>query len=147
LKTAALMMIVFLFATVTFAQSSAPASTYQPKFKGDPARSDSEAAALGYIRTVLYAEREYKKKHGTYATSLAELVHSGSFTRRMVSTDRGDYKVSFHGDEKKFELRMMPTEITPERRAFYADDTGVIRGDETKAADHDSPSVTGKGAK
>lgn len=141
------MTFIFLFATVGLAQTPAAPSTYQPKFKGDPARSDSEAAALGYLRTVLYAEREYKKKHGDFATSLAGLVHSGSFTRRMVSTDRGDYKVTFHGDGKKFEIRMNPTEILPDRRAFYADDSGVIRGDETKPADHDSPSVTGKGAK
>src|SRR5207248_2842814 len=26
-------------------------ATYQPKFKNDPARSDSEAAALGYLRS------------------------------------------------------------------------------------------------
>jgi hypothetical protein len=146
MKRAALMTLVFIVGTAAWAQTSASSSTYQPKFKGDPARSDSEAAALGYIRTVLYAEREYKKKHGTYATSLAGLVHSGSFTKRMVSTERGDYKVSFHGDSKGFTLRMTPNEITPERRAFFADDTGVIRGDEQKAADHDSPPVSTKGA-
>src|SRR5215813_1758301 len=51
--------------------------TYQPKFHGDPAKSDSEAAALGYMRTVLRAQKLYKKKNDRYATSLAELVHTG----------------------------------------------------------------------
>ena len=147
MRTACLITIALLSATLCWPQGAPSPSTYQPKFKGDPARSDSEAAALGYIRTVLYAERLYKKKHGTYATSLAGLVHSGSFTRRMVATDRGDYKVGFHGDGKGFTLRMTPAEITPEHRAFFADETGIIRADEQKAADHDSPPITGKGSR
>ena len=57
---------------------------YQPKFKGDPARSDSEAAALGYLRTFLRAQKIYKKKNGHYATTLLDLAKTGSFTRRMV---------------------------------------------------------------
>src|ERR1700736_1442514 len=71
------------------AQSSPAASdTYKPKFPGDPARSNSEAAALGYMRTVLRAQREFNKKNDHFATSLAELVHTGSFTKRMVTPDR-----------------------------------------------------------
>ena len=74
-----------------------PATTYQPKFAGDPARSNSEAAALAYMRVVLRAQRQFNKQYGHFATSLAELVHSGSFTKRMVNPDRGDYTVSFEG--------------------------------------------------
>src|ERR1700730_13247594 len=45
------------------AQSSPAASdTYKPKFPGDPARSNSEAAALGYMRTVLLAQRAFNSK-------------------------------------------------------------------------------------
>src|SRR5947209_4915181 len=68
-------------------------TTYEPKFNGDPARSDSEAAALGYMRTVLRAQRQYKKKNGKFAASLSDLVHTGSFTKRMVNPNRGDYSV------------------------------------------------------
>jgi hypothetical protein len=42
--------------------AAAPAP-YQPKFDHDPARSESEAQALGYMRVVLRAQREYKKRH------------------------------------------------------------------------------------
>ena len=37
--------------------AAAAQTPYQPKFKGDPAKSDSEAAALGYMRTVLRAQK------------------------------------------------------------------------------------------
>src|SRR5712692_696051 len=70
-------------------------TNYQPKFKGDPAKSDSEAAALGYMRTVLRAQKQYKKKNDKFAASLADLVHTGSFTKRMVNPNRGDYSVGF----------------------------------------------------
>ena len=76
-------------------------TAYTPKFPGDPARSDSEAAALGYMRTVLRAEKLYKRKNNHFATSLAELVHTGSFTRRMVNPDRGDYTVGFRAHKDK----------------------------------------------
>src|SRR5438067_13456105 len=94
---------VCVILTATFVSAQA---VYQPKFKGDPARSDSEAAALGYMRTFLRAQRIYKKKNGHYATSLLDLAKTGSFTRRMVWTDRGDYTVKFrpHKDKDTFEV-------------------------------------------
>ena len=67
------------------------APAYKPKFAGDPAHSDAEAGTLGYIRTVLNAQKLYKKRHGSYATTLPGLINTGSFTRRMTKTDRGDY--------------------------------------------------------
>ena len=114
---------------------------YQPKFRGDPARSDSEAAALGYMRTVLRAERQYQKKNGHYATSLSDLVHVGSFTRRMVNPERGDYTVSFHSHKDGFELALTPKQLDSHHRSFYAKDDVSIHGDEEKAADETSPLV------
>ena len=116
-------------------------AVYQPKFKGDPARSDSEAAALGYLRTFLRAQRIYKRKNTHYATSLLELAHTGSFTRRMVNTDRGDYTVEFksHKDKDKFEITMVPKQLAANLRSFFADEEGKIRADETKVADESSP--------
>ncbi|MGA9510338.1 MAG: hypothetical protein WBV55_17095, partial [Candidatus Sulfotelmatobacter sp.] len=77
------MLTNFVLAPPLAAQSST--STYQPKFPGDPARSDSEAAALAYMRVVLRAQHRFQKQYGHFATSLNELVHSGSFTKRMVN--------------------------------------------------------------
>jgi hypothetical protein len=118
-----------------------PASTYQPKFKGDPARSDSEAAALAYMRVVIRAQRQFDKQYGHYATSLAELVHSGSFTKRMVNPDRGDYTAGFRGKKDSYVLTMTPKVLDAEHRSFYAEDDGKIHGDEAKAADQSSPMV------
>jgi type II secretory pathway pseudopilin PulG len=116
-------------------------AAYQPKFKGDPARSDSEAAALGYIRTFLRAQRMYKKKNGHYATTLMELAKTGSFTKRMASsTDRGDYTVKFraHKEKDTFEITMVPKQEDSTHRSFFSDEQGKIRVDETKEADESS---------
>jgi len=116
--------------------------TYQPKFPGDPARSESEAQALGYMRVVLRAEREYKKRHDKYADSLPVLAGTGSFTKRMAqSTDRGDYTVGFHPQKDGFVLTMSPKQMDQEHRSFYAEEDGVIHGDDQKAADLSSPKV------
>ena len=124
------------------AQSSPAASdTYKPKFPGDPARSNSEAAALGYMRTVLRAQREFNRKNDHFATALAELVHTGSFTKRMVNTDRGDYTVGFQGKKDSFALTMTPKQLDAQHRSFYAEDDGKIHADEEKPADAKSPVV------
>jgi type II secretory pathway pseudopilin PulG len=113
-------------------------ATYQPKFKGDPARSDSEANALGYMRTVIRAQQQYKKKNDKYASTLSDLVHTGSFTRRMTQTDRGDYTVSFHSRKDGYELTLTPKQVDAEHRSFFAKEDGVIHADEQKAADENS---------
>jgi hypothetical protein len=123
-------------------QTPAPqAPVYQPKFHGDPARSDSEAAALAYMRVVLRAQRRFQKQYDHFATSLAELVHSGSFTKRMVNPDRGDYTATFKGKKDSFVLTMTPKNMDAQHRSFYAEDDGKIHGDETKPADASSPVV------
>jgi hypothetical protein len=118
-----------------------PIITYQPKFPGDPARSDSEAAALAYMRVVIRAQRQFNKQYNHFATSLTELVHSGSFTKRMVNPDRGDYTAGFEGQKDSFVLTMTPKQLDAQHRSFYAEDDGKIHADEEKPADAKSPVV------
>jgi hypothetical protein len=120
----------------------APPAAYQPKFAGDPARSESEAQALGYMRVVLRAQREYKKRHDKYAESLPALAGTGSLTKRMArSTDRGDYSVGFRTHKDGFILTMTPKQMDSEHRSFYAEEDGVIHGDDQKPADLSSPRI------
>jgi hypothetical protein len=127
---------VLLMGTLAVGQSA-----YTPKYKGDPARSSSEAVAIAYMKTALNAQRQYKKKKGKYAASLAALVGHGSFTKRMVATDRGDYKVGFRGKADGFSLTMTPVLMDAEHRAFYVDQRGSIRYEESQAASATSPLV------
>ena len=129
------------------AQTSGPTSaqtsgTYQAKFPGDPARSDSEAQALGYTRVVLRAEREYKKRHDKYTESLEELAGTASFTKRMAhSTDRGDYTASYRIHKDGFVFTMTPKRMDSEHRSFYSEEDYVIHADDQKAADLNSPKI------
>jgi hypothetical protein len=136
------LIVLAAVSAVTVAQT--PAS-YQPKFPGDPAHSEAEAGALGYMRVVLRAQREYKRKHDHYAPTLAALARTGTFTPRMArSTDRGDYTVSFHnkkarsGEGDGFSLAMTPKQFDDQHRAFYAEEDGVIHAEEGKPATADS---------
>jgi hypothetical protein len=126
----------------TAAQSTPqPPSTYTPKFPGDPARSESEANALGYMRTVIRAQKLYNRKNDKFAASLMDLVHTGSFTRRMVNPDRGDYTVDFHSRKDGYELALTPKQLDATHRSFYANEDGFIHADETKPADENSPKI------
>ena len=119
-----------------------PSVTYQPKFPGDPARSESEALALAYMRTLLRAQHEYKKRHNKFADSLEALAGTGSFTKRMAhTTERGDYTATFRPHKDGFVLTMTPKQMDGEHRSFYAEDDGAIHADDQKPADLDSPKV------
>ena len=130
-----------LFSPARLVVAQTPAPDYKPKFAGDPARSDSEAAALGYMRVVLRAQRQFQKQYGHFATSLTELVHSGSFTKRMVDPHRGGYTAGFKGKNDSFILTMTPNQLDAQHRSFYAEDDGKIHADEEKPADANSPLV------
>ncbi len=125
-------------------QSAPPAQTaptYTSKYHGDPARSDSEFAALAYMRVVMRAQMLFNKQYGHYAISLTQLVHTGTFTQRMVNPERGDYTVGFKSKKDNFLLTLTPKLLDAQHRSFYAENDGKIHGDETKAADPDSPVV------
>ena len=142
--------LILTAAISVFAQQSEPAPTtppqaapgaYTPKYKGDPAQSDSEFAALAYMRVVIRAQKQFNKQYGHYATTLNDLVHSGSFTKRMVNPNRGDYTVGFKGKKDSYILTMMPKVLDATHRSFYAEDDGKIHADDAKPADKDSPVV------
>ncbi len=121
---------------------AAAQTAYQPKFPGDPAHSDSEAIALGYMRTVLRAQHTYKVKNGKYADSLADLVHTGT-----IHPPHGQPRSRrLHRQFPSPQGRIRPAAYTqaawtPDHRSFYAKEDGVIHGDEQKAADENSPRV------
>jgi len=155
MKQVLLAVFIFVLAQAAFAQQSEPtpppvpqisapqttAPAYTSKFRGDPARSDAEAEALAYMRVVMRAEVGFNKKYGHYANSLGQLVHSGTFTQRMVNPDRGDYTVGYRGKKDNYILTMTPKALDAQHRSFYADDDGRIHADDTKAADANSPVV------
>lgn len=134
-------IILSLSAASAAAQQTPPPSDqnlapgYTPKYHSDPARSDSEFGALAYMRVVMRAEMLYNKKNGHYTSSLSQLVHTGTFTQRMVNTERGDYTVGFKTKKDNFVLTMTPKNLDAQHRSFYAENDGKIHADEAKAAD------------
>ena len=93
------------------------------------------------MRVVIRAQKQFNKQYNHFAKTLADLVHSGSFTKRMVNPDRGDYTASFKGKDDSYVLTMTPKFLDAQHRSFYAEDDGKIHADETKPADSDSPVV------
>src|SRR5215469_15473503 len=138
-------VVLFAQQTPPAAEPSAPAAaptpSYTPKYRTDPARSDSEFEALAYMRVVMRAEVGFNKHYGHYANSLPQLVHSGTFTQRMVNPDRGDYTVGYRAKKDNYILILTPKALDAEHRSFYTDADGKIHADEAKAADPESPVI------
>ncbi len=148
MKRTALALIFAIALAAPLLSQEAPAATippnaaaYKPKFPGDPALSESEALALGYMRNLIRSQRQFNKHYGHYATTLPELVHSGSFTKRMVDPHQGDYTVSFKGNRDGYVLTMTPHALDATHRSFYAVEDGKIHADESKPADGASPVI------
>lgn len=113
---------------------------YQPKFRGDPAKSEAESQTLGYMRTVVRAEKIYYKRHNEFTSSLLALAGTGSFTKRMAhTTQRGDYTIHYKGKKDGYVLTAIPQQFGSDHRAFYADEDGKIRVEEDKPAGSESP--------
>ena len=110
------------------------ASPQAPQNGPAGANSPAEARALGYLHTIFGSQREYKKKHGAYAKTMAALVGNGSFTRRMATTDRGDYTVKFSSTGENFAIGMVPKTFDAEHRAFFINETGTVRFETDKPA-------------
>ena len=133
-------LVLGLLGTILAGAQEPTQPTYQPKYAGDLARSQSEFIAMAYMRTVIDAQRLYRKKHTKFAPSLAALVGSGSFTRRMVSPERGDYEASFHpGGASHFSIQMTPKTMDSTHRAFWVNESGIFHVEEDKPATADSP--------
>ena len=132
-RISVVLLAIAVVSVAVVAQTGAPATA--------PARSQDESVSLGYMHTVVNAQKNYKKKYGQYATSLEALVHSGSFTRRMANTDRGAYTVQFHGKAEAYWLVLIPKQFDPDHRAFYVDETGKIRVAEDQPASAESPAL------
>ncbi len=145
-RTFLLLIPIALITTLALCQDAPMAppnssGSYQPKFDGDKAHSNAEAAALGYMRTLVTAQKLYKKKHNEYAKSLMTLVGSGSFTRRMAETKRGDYTVSFKPRGEGYSLALTPNQFDADHRAFYVDESGTFRCETDKPATASSPTL------
>ena len=134
-------LVALVVTAVAMAQEPAAPAAYTPRSPGDPAHSQSEAIALGYIHTLVTAQKLYLKKHTRYAPSLYALAQlgSGSFTRRMAKTDRGDYNVVYHPGEKKYALQLDPKTYDAQHRAFWVNENGIVHVEGDHPATEDSP--------
>lgn len=136
-----LLVTLVMAAALALGQDQSPQPAYTPRYPGDPAHSQSEAIALGYIHTLVTAQKLYLKKHARYAPSLYALAQlgSGSFTRRMVKTDRGDYTVFYRPGEQKYALQLTPKTYDAQHRAFWVNENGIVHVEGDHPATEDSP--------
>ena len=106
--------------------AAAAQTPYQPKFKGDPAKSDSEAAALGYMRTVLRAQKDLQEEE----QQVCRLACRPGPHRIVYQAhgEPGSWRLlrRLQPNKDGFDLTLTPKQLDAEHRSFYADEDGVI---------------------
>jgi hypothetical protein len=131
------------FAGTTQTTSAPQAQSSSPNLLPG-ANSPAESEALAYMKTVMRSEFLYNKKHQKYARTLMDLVGSGSFTRRMARSNRGDYTVHYSSNTEKYELTLVPTNFDDQHRSFFVDQDEKIRVEEQHPATAESPRLDTK---
>jgi len=116
-----------------------------------PRMDNNEMAAIGNIVKIRYAQDTYKKAHGVYARSFAELIAEVS-TRASLAGDwhEGVQKEGYifsltdeGGDGSSYEIRANPVMLgRTGREYFFSDPSFVIRGRTDGPADSTSPSIS-----
>lgn len=122
-------LVSVLTAFAAFAQEPSPSPNLLPG-----ANSPAESAALAYMHTAMRSEFLYKQKHHEYARTLASLVGSGSFTRRMSRPDRGDYTVRYSSNGERYEMTLVPRTFDEQHRSFFVNEEGKIHVEDRRAA-------------
>ena len=86
-----------------------------------------ERAAISAIREIVEAERQFAAETRRYAT-LAELVAAGKIDQRLAAGTTDGYRIEISPELNRYVVIAQPIEFPlTGHRAFYSDETGVIR--------------------
>lgn len=108
---------------------------------GIPHATSPEHKALRAVYSVGEAERLFKAKFGRYA-DFDELVRHGLLRRDSARLPMDNYELRLTVSQDRYEAVATPTERCPgSERAFYVDQTGIIRQNAEGPANSSSPEV------
>ncbi len=92
-------------------------------------KAGNEASAISSLRTLTTVNEQYRTRFGSYASSLANLSASSYIDSVLGSGTKSGYTFGYGGATNTWESTSNPTTVgTTGDRSFYANQTGVIRG-------------------
>ena len=105
-------------------------------------KSAKETRAVGHLKMLTAVSQQYRRRFGEYAPAIDHLRTSGVLQHHTDDgrSDPDGYRFLYVATSDKFQIYGCPEEagVTGDR-AFYSDDTGVLRASPGGCATHSSP--------
>ena len=107
-----------------------------------PQKAD-ESAALAAISEVNAAQKIYIARYRRYALTYDELIEA-LFLKEEPTVQKTGYDIKLRpaADAASYIVLGIPSAPSPAARHFFSDQTGVIRAEEGKAANVQSPAIS-----
>jgi hypothetical protein len=106
-------------------------------------KAPDESAALAAIAAVNDAQKNYMHRNRRYALTYDELVEA-HFLKEEPTVQQTGYEIKLRpaADAGSYTVVAIPSAATVTSRHFFSDQTGVIRAEQSKDANAQSPAVT-----
>lgn len=107
-----------------------------------PQKAPDEPAALAAIAAVNAAQKDYFARYRRYALTYEELME-GFFLREEPTVQKTGYDIKLRpaADVASYTVLGIPSAPSPTARHFFSDQTGIIRAEEGKDANVQSPTI------
>ena len=108
-----------------------------------PQKGPDEGAALAAIADVNAAQKIYITRYRRYALTYEELTEA-LFLKEEPTVEKTGYNIKLRpaADAASYIVLGIPSAPLPSARHFFSDQTGVIRAEEGKDANAQSPAIT-----
>ena len=134
--------LMFLMLAACGGETTAPQPQVQTAPPA-PSKVPDENAALDALTKVNDAQSFHFKRNRRYALALDELVESRDLKSEPSTSDTGyQFNLRPTADAQTYTLTAVPASPSPMARHFFTNQTGVIRAEQGKDADVQSPAIT-----
>ncbi|HLU48157.1 MAG TPA: prepilin-type N-terminal cleavage/methylation domain-containing protein [Planctomycetota bacterium] len=102
----------------------------------------NEASAISSLRTLTTVNEQYRTRFGEYADALGSLSTTGYIDTVLSSGTKSGFTFAYTGGTDTWNCTADPTTVgTTGDRFFYADQTGVIRVNQSGTAGDTDPPI------
>ncbi len=136
-------LAITLIILFTSGCSESPASKPAPSSPIVQAKPADENAVIRILDEANQAQAAYMKRHRRYALTYEELIES-HFMQQEPVPDATGYEIKLRpaADAGSYRIVAAPTNPSPQNRYFFTDKTGIIRAEQGKEANADSPQIS-----
>jgi len=138
-------MLIIVFIAAILSGCGGPSGQPQgvTEVRSAPQKAPDESAALAAISAVNEAQKTYMGRNRRYALTYDELMEA-HFLKEEPTVQQTGYEIKLRpaADAGSYTVVAIPSTPPAAARHFFSDQTGVVRAEQGKDANAQSPTVT-----